>query len=349
MLFDSPRLNEGILFKGIPTTPPGEVAEAAHGHAPSLTIFLPLHSERPEDGGCSYLYSAASHAEASCRRWLMQQQAAASEQDFTKLTVLRQTPTFCPPVLNLAFRRAGITVPHCYGQIPDDRCATLADHLRARLRSILVATAEGATGNVEQRVEQVVAMLLLPATATRLGNNPLARALKLPSRAGWDILSAWIGLTIYECESAALKHRTREFLAWIKSTVPHEGLRWDDRDLIRSIARAVSQQTCDIWVALVKLFAELGQAHEALVFNGEKELFTHFLWHSPGYFCRAGDLLGRLEQCIYFRKDVLRSHRGRPLPHFALYELLTTLRFLLDLNGTAKSGDSTVKNFATAS
>lgn len=324
-LFDSPRLNESILLKGLPIGR-DSVKFAREANAPTaMIVLLPDDPDRPGIGGASCIF-AEGEEEVRCRRWLIQQTTASSEMDIAKLRMLCSVPTFSKPLLYIAFRRAGITVAKCYADFPPAARAKLESHLRARLRSLMVVVS-GTTrmGDVEPSVERFIDRLLRPTAGTQGGLAPLINGLRLPPKSGWDILSAWVGLAYYELLTQALQAPSRDFVSWMKIARSRERLHGKDQELMNDLLRTVQQRARDTWHQLIALSQLYREAHEAMAFGGNSQQFLEFLRQAPEHYRWVGEVVGRLEQCICIWKHAMTRFNDRPLPYSELFELGTML------------------------
>jgi hypothetical protein len=327
-LFDSSLLNDCIIFKGVPVGCSAfETADASEG--PSMVVFLPFDVNRPGDGGSSFVFSQSADGTARCRRWLKQEKAEGSEMDLARLAVLNSVPSFSPAIVRLAFERASIPVPDCYASIGGNLQAELEEHLRARLRSMVVAAVGGSAATVEPAVAYFVEKLLSPDPTAQVAIAPLVHALQLPPKQGWDILASWVGFAIYECEMVALRSVMRVFVAWLHDAVPRERLCYDDKEMVKSMKRSILGRTRDAWNDLIGIERAYRDAHEAMAFKSNIRQFVSFIKVSPQYFARVGDVVGRIEQAIFIWKKYIARYNGEPLPYRDFSELCHILRHIL--------------------
>lgn len=183
-LFDCPLLNNVILLKGLPVGRDSiHFADAATAPM-AMVVFTPKDPARPEEGG-RYCVFIEGEAEAQFRCWLNREKVVVSELDLAKLRVLNSVPTFSKPLFEIAFRHAGIPVSTHYAHVPFELRLRLAEHLRARLRSLLV-TAAGNTPavDVEPTTARYVTHLLCPTAEAHAVLAPLIEALQLPPGCG---------------------------------------------------------------------------------------------------------------------------------------------------------------------
>ena len=338
--FDSPRLNDSVLLKRLvddiirsDTLPADEPV--------SMMVLLPQASASGPAGKTGTETTYAIHTmqhPAQYRRWLEQEDLGATPVDVEKLRILHAAPTFSPAVVALGLHRSALSAPVCYGHMRADSRASIDVHLRARLRALISSLVTRSAGEVESMIDSFVQILLWSATEAAVGLTSLVQALKLPAGAGWDFFSAWIGLTIYECEAAGLKTRVSGLTTWLDTAVPREGLRRDDLKTLASLARDNHRRVSAVWKYLICIYRDYRIAYEALVFNGDTKLFCRFLSEAPTFFPRIGEIIGRLEHCVLVWADATSSGRERVLPYAALFTLLHDLGYVLAGPGGLQDG-----------
>lgn len=324
-LFDSPLLNRVILLKGLPVGRDSIHFADAAGAPMATVVFAPTDSEHPEDGGRSCVFFEGE-AEARFRRWLLSEQSEVSELDIAKLRVINSVPTFSKPLFEIAFCRAGISVSTNYAHLPADLRKTLAEHLRVRLRSLLV-TAAGKTAavDVEPTAARYVTNLLCPSADAHTSISPLIEALKLPPGRGWHILLAWVGLIYYETQIVGLQTPSRDFISWLKIARSRERLYGNDHEVMASILQTVQTQARETWRQIRSFSDVYRYSHEAMLLEGDISLFINFLNRTPVFYRWVGEVIGRLEQCVYLWKRQMSRFDNQPLPYNELFELVTML------------------------
>lgn len=325
-LFANVFLNTTILFKCVDLE---SRLRAENERMVSTLIYMPYDTEKPGDGGESVIFCEENFLR------LCEYKLASGEldgrsliRDAEKLKVLDSVPTFSPFIVELAFERAGIVVPPVYLELSPQIRSKITEHLRGRLRPLIVAAYKQASMNIERAVEDLTSKLFCLREMSEI--LPLINALRLPVEMAQDVLKSWIGIAYFEYEYATLQPSLKEVALWV--TRQHENVKkmsGQDRLYVKSLTEAIRKRIQEEWNSVVGISAAYRQSYDAMVFHGELDPFVTFLSGAQAHYWRMGEVLGKLEQATLVWKHCTRAFQDAELPAKPLLELLGVLRDLL--------------------
>jgi hypothetical protein len=324
-LFRIPFLNECVIFKTVIADGYGRLSD----RRPVRTlVYLPYDQVRPGDGGESFIFSSGDFSS------FVQFKAGAGafdevtyEHDQRVLTILDTVPTLSPLVLELAFDRARTYIPPAYLDLPPDVRVKLMAFLKSRIRPLVVAAYDRSATNIDRAVEFMVNRLLMLDDVHAI--MPLVRALRIPPLQASEVLSAWIGLTYFEYEYAALQNHLQEFSLWMADpSWQREPASLKERDFALSLIRFVQKRMHTDWQRIVLLSKRYQETYNGLVYDGEVKPFSEFLLECRSMYWEMGDVLGRFEQTTHVWRRYKNQLVGRGCSLRAITQFFSLLRLL---------------------
>jgi hypothetical protein len=325
-LFANAFLNTTILFKCVDLD---SRARVDNERIISTLIYMPYDTEKPGDGGESVIFCEENFLR------LCEYKLASGEidgrsliRDSEKLKILDSVPTFSPFIVELAFERVGIKVPPLYLELSPQIRSKITEHLRGRLRPLIVAAYKRASMNIDRAVEDLTSKLFCLRDVSEI--LPPINALRLPTEMAQDVLKSWIGIAYFEYEYATLQPSLKELALWVTRQHDNvEKMNRQDRLYVKSLAGAIRKRIQQEWNAVVGISAAYRESYDAMVFRGELEPFVKFLSGAQVSYWQMGDVLGKLEQATLVWKHFTRTFQDARLPVKLLLELLGILRDLL--------------------
>ncbi len=325
LLFAMPFLNDALLFKFVSAGP--ERADDNPRLVATL-VFLPQDRDRPADGGEAFLFTHDNLARYCGRRADEDGvNDAAIAADGAALAALDSIPTFSPFLIELAYRRAGLTISPAYLQLAPELRTTLSGLLKSRIRPLIVAAYNRDEESLERAVEGLTAKLFCTSELQTL--LPLVRALRLPPADAQDILTSWLGIAYFEYEFAQIHHKLTDLSNWLTlQEQQHMQRARQDREYIQSVTASVKGAMSRDWGHIMEITNEYKTSYEGLIFNGEVDGFINFLNRAVEYYWNLGGILGRLEQTVVVWRHYVRRFRDQALPDSVYFEFLDLLRRL---------------------
>jgi hypothetical protein len=326
MLFSTAFLNATILFKCVDLD---SLRRSDDGRMVNTLIYMPYDVDKPGDGGESVIFCEENFLR------LCEYKLTCGDidgrlliADAEKLKILDSVPTFSPFIVELAFERAEIPIPQSYLELSPEIRNKVTQHLKGRLRPLIIAAYKQASMNIERAVEDLTAKLFCLRDIREI--LPLVNALRLPPEMAQDVLKSWIGIAYFEYEYATLQPKLKEFAQWVaRHGDSGEQMIRQDREYVRSLASAIRQRIQQEWNAVVGISAAYRESYDAMVFRGHLEPFVAFLQGAQVSYWQMGDVLGKLEQGMLVWKHFTRTFQDGRLPPALLLELLAVLRDLL--------------------
>jgi hypothetical protein len=324
-LFATAFLNQAILFKYVEVgagRPEDDIKPV------STLIFLPYDRERPGDGGEGFFFS-----EENLLRYCEYRLAHYGDvdreiaDDIERLRALNSVPTFSPFIVELAFQRAGLTIPPAYLQLSPELRTKLTGLLKSRIRPLIVAAFKSSDQGIEKAVEDLTSKLFSTTSVSAI--LPLVRALRLSPLQAQDVLTSWLGIAYFEHEYAALQPKVREFASWLNGQEQGHIRRGQRaREYTAHITPMIKRSITTGWNDVVKITTFYRRSYEDMVFNSRVEEFISFLMNVQVYYWKMGEVLGSLEQTIVVWKHYVRRFRSQVLPDGTYFEMLDLLRSL---------------------
>lgn len=326
LLFANAFLNATILFKCVDL-------DAQHrsdnDRMINTLIYMPYDVAKPGDGGESVIFCEENFLR------LCEYKLACGEidgrsliADAEKLKIFDSVPTFSPFIVELAFERAGIAIPQIYLELSPQIRSKVTEHLRGRLRPLIIAAYKHASMNIERAVEDLTSKIFCLREVDEI--LPLIKALRLPPEMAQDVLKSWIGIAYFEYEYATLQPALKDFALWISRQHDSvEKMTRQDRVYVKELAEAIRRRIQQEWNAVVGISTAYRQSYDAMVFHGQLEPFVAFLNGAQVSYWQMGDVLGKLEQATLVWKHFTRTFQDGRLPTKLLLELLAVLRDLL--------------------
>lgn len=323
LLFRVAFLNECIIFK----TVIAEEYQACGDRRPVRTlVYLPYDGYRPGDGGESFIFSTSDFATYVHHKTTTAVDEIALDHDQRVLTILDTVPTMSPMILALAFDRARTFIPAGYLNLPPEVRARLVAFLKSRIRPLVVAAYDGGS-NIDRAVEYMVTRLLTLDDVRAI--MPLVQALRIPPMQAAEVLSAWIGLTYFEYEYAALQAHLQEFSLWMADpSWQREPTSMKDKDFAQSLIKFVQKRLHEDWKRIVTLSRRYQETYNGLVYNGEVKPFSDFLMECRAMYWEMGDVLGRFEQTAHVWRRYKHQLVGRNCSVRAIIQFFSLLRTL---------------------
>lgn len=325
LLFATRRLNHCVILKYIVplSAKPGEDENPIR-----TLIFFPYDQTKPQDGGESFFFSEEAFARTLNTRF--ERQAARLEgyaSDYQKLVLLDSIPAFCPFVVALAFERAGQAIPPAYLDVTPDVRAKLTQHLKSRIRPLIVAAYRDIPGNTERAVDDLTERLFLVRDLQEI--MPLVQALHLPPEQAVELVQSWIGIAYFEYEYSRMQGTMKQFGDWInRFSLPRENISFNDRTYVLSMHSLIKEKIRDRWNKVVAISSEYRTSYEDMVFKGQPETFRAFLISARNRYWSMAETLGQLEQTLIAWSQYTKCYPNLPLPYAQLLEFYGILRHL---------------------
>jgi hypothetical protein len=325
LLFATRRLNHCVILKHIVPTS----AKSGEEENPIRTlVFFPYDQGKPQDGGESFFFSEDAFARTFSTRF--ERQAARLEgfaSDCQTLALLDGIPAFCPFIVGLAFERAGQTIPPAYLDLAPSVRAKLTQHLKSRIRPLIIAAYRDVPGNTERAVDDLTERLFLVRNIDEI--MPLVHALRLPPEQAVELVQSWIGIAYFEYEYSRMQSTMKQFSDWInRFSLPRENLGFNDRTYILSLSSLIKEKIRDRWNKVVAISSEYRTSYEDMVFKGQPETFRAFLISARQRYWSMAETLGQLEQTLIAWGQYTKSYPNLPLPYAQLLEFYGILRHL---------------------
>lgn len=324
-LFANAFLNQAILFKRVEIERGGPEDEI---RPVSTLIFLPYDRLRPGDGGEAFVFSEENllrYCEYRLANFRDADQKIAA--DVERLEAFNSVPTFSPFIVEMAFQRAGLTIPPTYLQLSPELRTKLIGLLKSRIRPLIVAALKSSGQGVEKAVEDLTSKMFCASHVSAI--LPLVSALGLSPVQAHDVLTSWMGIAYFEHEFSALQQKLREFASWLNDQEHNRTLQGQRaREYTAGIKPLIKRSIRTGWGDVVNITNLYRRSYEEMVFNGKVGDFISFLANVQEYYWKMGEILGRLEQTVVVWKHYLRRFRTRVLPDGAYFEMLDLLRRL---------------------
>ena len=326
LLFKTHFLNHAILFKYIVID---KFKRVCDDRPISTIIYSPYDYSKPGDGGESFVFS-----EENFQRFYQYKlrseniDVASYSADLDVLTVLSSVPTFSPIIIELAFGRANLRPSNIYFDLTPELRVKLNNHMKARIRPLIVAAYERSSCDIDRAVEEMTSKLLYLEDAASV--MPLIEALRLAPDTALEVLSSWIGITYFEYEYAALQPQLRGFSEWIsKNSNTKDSLRPNESEYMATLSQFVRQKMKEEWARVVDLSKTYRETYHALVFKGDIKRFADFLFSCRNVYWDLGETLGRFEQATIAWRLFERQLMGQKPSYRAMISFFTVLRKLL--------------------
>ena len=326
LLFKTHFLNYAIFFKSVVLE---KAARASEDQPISTIIYSPYDYSKPGDGGESFVFS-----EDNFQRFYQYKlrsesvDIAAFSADLDVLAVFSSVPTFSPIIIELAFGRANLRPSNIYFDLTPELRVKLNNHMKARIRPLIVAAYERTSCDIERAVEDMTTKLLYLEDSA--GVLPLIEALRLPPDTALDVLSSWIGITYFEYEYAGLQQQLRGFAEWMaKNTKTKDSMRPNESEYLTTLSQYVRQKMKEEWARVVDLSKTYRETYHGLIFKGDIKRFSEFLYSCRHVYWDLGETLGRFEQTAIAWRLFERQLQGQRPTYRAILGFYMVLRKLL--------------------
>jgi hypothetical protein len=335
-LFRNKFLNYTILFKCIIFD---DYARCGREKSISTLVYMPYDSQRPNDGGESFVFSPANFSRYYDHKLhAMNIDLTAVEYDLELLKILDSLPTFSPLIVELALKRNNTTIPNMYLDLTPEVRAKLRAQLKGRIRPLIVAAYDRSSVSVEKAVEDMTDRFFSLHDAGQI--PPLVQALRLPPENAVELLSSWIGVTYFEYEYSMIQNHLKEFAVWLsKSTHMDEHVSVRDKDHAHALVRQIKERLSIDWKRVYALSNEYRETYSDFVYNGAVDKFSKFLLKCKEAYWELGDLLGRFEQTTTAWRVFNASYHGKRIPFPTLMNFFVLLRKLHDAPPQVNSSD----------
>lgn len=326
LLFKTHFLNYAILFKSVVIDKSHTISDSK---PISTIIYSPYDYAKPGDGGESFVFSEDNFQRFYQYKLRSESVDVASfSADLEVLAIFNSVPTFSPIIIELAFTRANMRPSNIYFDLTPELRVKLNNHMKARIRPLIVAAYERSSCDIERAVEEMTSKLLYLQDAASV--MPLIEALRLAPDTALEVLSSWIGITYFEYEYAALQPQLRAFSEWItKNTKTKDSLRPNESEYLATLSQFVRQKMKEEWARVVDLSKTYRETYHALVFKGDIKRFSEFLYSCRHIYWDLGETLGRFEQTTIAWRLFERQLMGQKPSYRAVLAFYTVLRKLL--------------------
>jgi hypothetical protein len=232
-----------------------------------------------------------------------------------------------PLILALAFERARTYIPQPYLDLPPEVRVKMIAFLKSRIRPLVVAAYDRSAANIDRAVEYMVNRLLTLDDVRAI--MPLVQALRIPPMQAAEVLSAWLGLTYFEYEYAALQNHLQEFSQWMADpSWQREPSSMRDKDFALSLIKFVQKRMHEDWQRIVVLSRRYQETYNGLVYNSDVKPFSDFLLECRSMYWEMGDVLGRFEQTTHVWRLYKHQLVGRNCSIRAIIQFFSLLRTL---------------------
>ena len=335
-LFRNKFLNYAILFKCIILD---DYAKCERDKSISTLVYMPYDSQRPNDGGESFVFSPADFSRYCAHKLHTANiDLMAVEYDMELLKILDALPTFSPLIVELALERNNMTIPNTYLDLTPELRVKLRAQLKGRIRPLIVAAYDKSSVSVEKAVEDMTGKLFSLHNVREI--LPLVQALQLPPENAIEFLSSWIGITYFEYEYSMIQNHLKEFAVWLsKSSYLNEHISVREKDYADALVRQIKDRLSIDWKRIYALSNEYRETYSDLVYNGEIAKFSKFLLKCKHAYWELGDLLGRFEQTPIAWRVFNASYHGKRIPFSILINFFVLLRKLHDAPPQVNSSD----------
>src|SRR5512134_1048913 len=175
-LFRNKFLNHTILFKCMVVD---DYSRCAPEKPISTLVYMPYDTNRPQEGGESFVFSPANFARYCAHKLqTTNMDLLAVEYDSEILKILDSLPTFSPLIVELALERNNMAIPSAYLDLTPELRVKLRAQLKGRIRPLIVAAYDRSSVSVEKAVEEMTGKLFSLHNVREI--LPLVQALRLP-------------------------------------------------------------------------------------------------------------------------------------------------------------------------
>jgi hypothetical protein len=325
-IFKIAKLNGAILLKQSSL----ESAESGPG-APIVTrVFLPYDRKRPEEGGESFLFTAAGLREAMNNvlgeRNIKQEDIAA---DTHLLTLFDRVPSFSPYLIRDVVERAGVSIPDGYFCVPEREAVMIKQRMRARLRPLVANAFGGGRKTIsETSIERLVQKLWELKDLEEL--QPLIEAFGIPFDQAGEVFYCWLGIAFFENEYLKLQPRLKKMAAWMSTrSATRELLPRAILDHYNHSVGYVRKLLQAHWKKALSILQDYTSTYEELIAaNSSAARFIEFLRQSKAHFWTLGGCLGRLEQSVEIWEQICSRYDYGTLVYERANELFSALTLI---------------------
>lgn len=324
LLFSAGFLNTALFLKTYDPTRPRRIDD--HKIVDTL-VFLPFDNTRPADGGESFIFCEETFLTLLEYKLSSFSNGSDVAGDLAKLRVLDALPTFSPFILELAFQRHQIAIPPAYLQLTPELRLNLTEHLKGRVRPLIIAAYGPSGSSIDRAVENLTNKLFYLHDIAEL--LPLAEALRLQPASAQEVLTAWVGIAYFEYEYSRLQPLLTEFACWLGNYDPSGDAPRDEIQHVKAQMAGIRQKVRDDWNGVVGISGDYRSSYHSMVFSSKPEPFIRFLADARRHYWRMGDVLGRLEQAMRIWQHFTDSAPRRQVAYMRMQEMLSALRLTL--------------------